>query len=266
MTTLTFLGTGGGRFVTLSQERSTGGLYVDDGARLHIDPGPGALAALRRNRIDPQDTDAILISHCHPDHYSNAEPLIEGIASGRNKGKGMLLASRSVIRGKGGIGPAISRYHQNKVSRVVQMRRGDTFRIGELGIRATRSFHSDPTTIGFRLRTRNGVISYVADTEYKGELVRDHRGARVLVLATTRPLNARIPHHLSTEDAARFASIVKPELVMLTHMGKRFLMDDPSKQADWIYNETGVKTIAALDDMTVEIEDEIFVRFPGGRV
>ena len=52
MTRLTFLGTGGGRFVTLNQERSTGGIYLEDGYKVHIDPGPGAVHALKRNRID----------------------------------------------------------------------------------------------------------------------------------------------------------------------------------------------------------------------
>ena len=42
---LQFLGTGGGRFATISQKRMTGGFRIDDmGKRnIHVDPGPGAL-------------------------------------------------------------------------------------------------------------------------------------------------------------------------------------------------------------------------------
>ena len=42
---LTFLGSGGGRFATISQKRMTGGFRIDDfgGKNYQIDPGPGAL-------------------------------------------------------------------------------------------------------------------------------------------------------------------------------------------------------------------------------
>ncbi|MCE5296700.1 MAG: MBL fold metallo-hydrolase, partial [Euryarchaeota archaeon] len=73
MTTLTFLGTGGGRFSTIYQVRGTGGLYVKDGANIHIDPGPGAAVNMAKLKMDPAKTDVLLISHCHPDHYSDAE-------------------------------------------------------------------------------------------------------------------------------------------------------------------------------------------------
>ena len=96
MTKLVFLGTGGGRIVTLSQERSTGGVYIEDGVRIHVDPGPGALKALGESNIDPTETDALFISHCHPDHYACGEILIEGMSFRKRKG-GVLFASRSVV-------------------------------------------------------------------------------------------------------------------------------------------------------------------------
>ena len=257
MTRLLFLGTGGGRFVTLTQERSTGGILIDDGPRLHIDPGPGALSALRKNRVDPKDIDAILISHCHPDHYANAEVLIEGISSFRRGGKGTLLASRSVIKGRGEIGPAISRYHLKKLDLVKTMKGGDTHDIKGVKITATSSIHSDQDTIGFKISTSGGEISYVADTELRDGIVDQHKGARVLILATTRPLRARIPHHLSTEDAAYFAECIGPDLVILTHLGKRFLKDDPNYQAGWVHDKTGIETIAAMDNMLVTIGEDI---------
>ena len=59
MTTLTFLGTGGGRFATIYQVRATGGMYVKDVARVHIDPGPTALYNMSRLHLDPAKTDAV---------------------------------------------------------------------------------------------------------------------------------------------------------------------------------------------------------------
>ncbi len=259
MTRLTFLGTGGGRFVTLTQERSTGGIYLEDGYKVHIDPGPGAVHALRRNRIDPTQTNGIMISHCHPDHYANAETLMEGLNTGRLGKRGFLIASHSVTKGRGKVGPAISQYHQEKMEKVITLEPGNRFEIGRLNGTATPAFHSDPDTVGLRIETGDGIISYVADTELRDEVIEAHKGARVLILATTRPLNARIPNHLSTEDAAQMAEAIKPELVFLTHLGKKMLKEGPRKQTRWIQERSGVRTFAAEDDMQVLIRSSIEV-------
>ena len=255
MTKLTFLGTGGGRLVTLTQERSTGGIYVEDERRIHIDPGPGSLAAMARNGIDPTRTDALLISHCHPDHYADAEILIEGMSVGRRGKRGTLIAPLSVIKGKNNIGPAISRYHKDKLRSVMVMGPGDSFHLGQMEIQGTPSLHSDPSGIGFRITTKGGVISYVADTELRDDIVQAHTGARILILATTRPLRSRIPNHLSTEDAAYFAEKIKPEIILLTHQGRRFLREGPDFQATWVQERTGIRTVSAMDDMRLRFDD-----------
>ena len=78
---LQFLGTGGGRFATISQKRMTGGFRIDDidGKNIHVDPGPGALVRTHQYGLNPRKLNLILISHCHTDHYTDAEVLIEAI-------------------------------------------------------------------------------------------------------------------------------------------------------------------------------------------
>ncbi|MFW3146008.1 MAG: MBL fold metallo-hydrolase [Thermoplasmatota archaeon] len=259
MTRLTFLGTGGGRFVTLTQERSTGGIYLEDDYKVHIDPGPGALDALKRNRIDPFKTEGLMISHCHPDHYSNAETLMEGISLGKRGKRGFLIAPVSVIKGKGRVGPAVSKYHLSKMRKVITVNPGDEFKVRSLKGIATPSVHSDPSAVGFKFKTPHGEISYVADTELEDGVVESHDGSRILILAVTRPLEARIPNHLCTEDAADFAAIIEPELCIITHMGKKFLKEDPVKQALWIEEHSGVRTIPGEDDMIVSLKQGIDV-------
>ncbi|MDH3366035.1 MAG: MBL fold metallo-hydrolase, partial [Thermoplasmata archaeon] len=94
MVRITFLGTGGGRFATIYQARATGGFYIEDGRNIHVDPGPGALVRMRSVGLDPMNTHAILISHCHPDHYMDAEILIEAMTEGGTRKQGVLEASR----------------------------------------------------------------------------------------------------------------------------------------------------------------------------
>jgi phosphoribosyl 1,2-cyclic phosphodiesterase len=257
MARLVFLGTGGGRFVTLMQERCTGGMYLEERARVNIDPGPGALLAMRKYGIDPTKTDGLLISHCHPDHYASAEMLIEGMGMGRKGRSGTLVAPRSVTKGGQKIGPAISRYHLQKLVEVTTVQRGQDFNVGPLSGTATPSLHSDPDAVGFRLRTEHGDISYVADTEMREEVITAHKGSRVLVLANTRPLHSRIPSHLSTEDSAVIAQKVRPEVCILTHLGRKVLRDGPQKQAEWVKNRSGVNCLAARDGMAVLLGESL---------
>ncbi|MDH7508403.1 MAG: MBL fold metallo-hydrolase [Methanomassiliicoccales archaeon] len=259
MTTITFLGTSGGRFATIYQARSTGGIYISDSARIHLDPGPGALVAMKKMSIDPARTDAILISHCHPDHYTDAEILIEGMTCGGFGRRGIVIGSKSVIDGKDAFGPAISRYHRSLPENVLSLKPGDKTSVDGILIEATPTIHSDPTGIGFRFHTSNGIISYVGDSEVGEEVIKAHRSSRVIILCVTRPLGSRISYHMNTDDAAEFARSVCPEIVLLTHFGMKLLSEGAEKQAKYIEKESGIETIAMTDFASVHIGDEIHI-------
>lgn len=285
MTRLTFLGTGGGRFAAILQARATGGLYVevgehsasdpdgnapgqapptDDGRvrRFHIDPGPGALVRLLASGFSPLRTDAILVSHCHPDHYGDAEILIEGMTDGGNRKQGALLGSRSVLEGIPGHGPAISKYHVAKPAMVKAVAPGDSTDLFGTRVEATPCAHSDPSAVGFRLHTDQGVVGYVCDTALDSRIVEANAGCRVLVLPVTRPLGAPIPFHLTVEDAAELAARIRPELVLMNHFGMRVIRDGPDKAARWIEDRTGVRTVAGQDGMQLELGKELNPSMP----
>lgn len=253
---LIFLGTGGGRFATISQVRATGGLYlVSDSTRVHIDPGPGSLIKLKESGIDPTKTEAVIVTHCHPDHYNDAEVLIEAMTHGCRKRRGLFAASDSVLKGFQTLGPAVSDYHASKPAEVKTLKAGDTFQIDDLKLRATKTFHSDPSAIGLYISSKDGVISMTGDTSLREEVYGEHMGADVLVLSVTRPLRARIPHHLATEDAAAIVDVVKPKLAIMTHFGMRFIGANPEVQANWVEKQTGVRTVSAWDGMDLILKD-----------
>jgi phosphoribosyl 1,2-cyclic phosphodiesterase len=259
MAKITFLGTGGGRFATIYQARATGGIYLEDQRNLHIDPGPGALVRMRSVGIDPLKTDAILVSHCHPDHYVDAEILIEAMTEGGSRKQGVLLASLSVIEGNGDFGPAISKYHLSKPKVVKVMQPFTKVNIKPIEIAATPSAHSDTSSVGFRIQTSGGMVSYVSDTQLVEHVIKAHKHSRLLIACVTRPLGQRIPHHLSTEDAGYMIEKIKPELAVITHFGMRVIQENPETQAKWIEERSGVKTIAARDYMTLELKKDSIV-------
>jgi ribonuclease BN (tRNA processing enzyme) len=161
--------------------------------------------------------------------------------------------------------PAISNYHAGLVEEIITMVPKKRVKIGHVAVEATPSDHTDETTIGFKIFSSNGIISYVSDTALTKEVVKAHRMARVLIIACTRPLRSRIPHHLSTEDAAEMISVIKPEVALLTHFGLRILRFDPDKEATWIQERTGIETVAARDGMVVDVDTDIRIQSTGER-
>ena len=259
MAKITFIGTGGGRFATIYQRRSTGGIYIAaHGLLMHVDPGPGALARMWKLNIDPMATNAIFVSHAHPDHYTDAEILIEAMTMGGKRKRGTLIGSESIINGIEDF-RAISFYHKKLVKNVIVAKPKDKFFVEDYEMEATPTVHSDPTTIGFKLHLDNGIVSYTSDTQYFEGLAEAHEGARILILAVTRPYGMKIPYHLSTEDAIEIVKVVKPELAILTHMGIKFI-EDASHQANMVTEETGITTIAALDGMRVYMGEKIEIK------
>ena len=255
MARLIMLGTGGGRHTTMFQARSTGGFLLDAGkSRIHIDPGPGALTNMCNIGYDLRSTDAILVSHCHPDHYSDAEVAVEGMTYGGWQKRGMLCGSISVMEGFQGLGPCISPYHLTLPSEKHTLVPGDRLEFPGVSIDITRSDHSDPTTVGFKCITDDGILSYVTDTSYSDEIAEQYIGSKILLLPVTTPDGNRIRGHLCTDDAIRFIDYVRPDLAVFIHLGIVMLKVDPDKQADKAERATGVKTISGKDLMTLDID------------
>lgn len=272
MTELTFLGTGGGRFTTISQLRQTGGIYLRDrNLNVNLDPGPGALVHMHRYGLDPTATHAVLISHAHPDHWTDAAILLEGITRGGIDRKGTLVAPRSVLRGTTDVdgrplGPVLGRFHQDTMAQVHEVKAGDSFTLeGMYDVAATRQEHSDPDTVGFRFRLTNGQVSYIPDGVYHQDLAKEHHGSRLVVCQMTRGGNDRIPHHMCTEDVMRLAAEIRPRLLLLTHFGYKMLKDgDPGVWARQITEATGVPTVAARDGLRVTMGSDFEMQMVGG--
>ena len=257
MTLIQFLGTCGGRFATFYQTRSTGGIFIEDKIKIAIDPGPGALVRLNQEGIDPTKIDLLLVSHCHPDHYTDVDVIIEAMTMGGTVKRDTLIASESVISGIEGFDPKASSYHQSRLEEIHVARPGDDFHVGGMKITATPTKHTDPSGIGFKIETENGIITYTSDTSVGEEVIESYKKTRLLILALTTPPEIQLSHHLSPQDAVTVLKDVKPEIAILTHFGLRAIKYGPEKIAQWIAEQSGVSTVAAEDGMKVEMGEGI---------
>lgn len=255
---MTFLGTGGGRHTAMYQTRSTGGFLIEhDGRFLQIDPGPGSLTQMQRIRYDVANTESLIISHCHPDHYSDAQCVIEGMTRGGWEKLGHLYGSETVIRGKEGLGPALSQYHLTRTSDVTVFEPGDVLDVDGMRVEVCKANHSDPTNVGFRMDTGHGILSYVSDTQYSDEIADQYIGSRVVLLPVTTPSGNRINYHMCTDDAITFVERARPEIAIFVHLGIVILRHDPDKEARMVEDATGIRTIAARDLMTLDVGDDL---------
>lgn len=259
MTLITFLGTCGGRFATIYQTRGTGGMFIQDKINISIDPGPGALVRMKEAKIDPTTIDLLLVSHCHPDHYTDADVVVEAITRGCKEKRGTIIGSESVISGIEGFEPKVSNYHLSHLENVFAAKPKERFAVGGITITATPTIHTDPSGVGFRIQTEHGVITYTGDTSIDDDIIDSYTDSRLLILTLTTPIGHKLHHHLSPDDAIIILKKVRPEKALLTHFGLRALKAGPESIAKWIQEQSGVDTIASKDGMKVELEKTITI-------
>ncbi|MEM2026498.1 MAG: MBL fold metallo-hydrolase [Candidatus Bathyarchaeia archaeon] len=263
MLELIFLGSGGGRFATITQKRRTGGIRIisEQGSiNMHIDPGPGALVYSLEMGLDPQKIRAIFVSHSHLDHANDAEPLIEAMSEGTTKKRGVLVAARSVLRGNEVCESSISKYHQAMPERVIEAVAGESFEVGGINVTVCKAVHSDPDTIGFRFEVKGfGGFAYMPDSEYFSDVSKFYSGLRLLILSVLRPSGQPWEGHMTTDDAIRIIEETRPEMALITHFGMQMILRGPEREAELIEKRTGVPTRAAFDGMRVILGKEITI-------
>lgn len=264
---IVFLGTGGGRFATITQKRRTAGIrLLSDRCNVHLDPGPGALVHSWGLDLDPRKINGVLVSHAHPDHYTDAEVFVEAMTGGTLRRRGVLAAARSVLKGGETSEMAISKYHQSLPGRVVEVVAGTKFDVGGVTVVGAEARHSDADAVGFRFETGVGSIGYTSDTEFFEGIEPYYEDVRVLILCVLRPGGEPWRGHMTTEDAVKFVEVVKPEFVVLTHFGMKMIFRGPAREARRVERETGVKTVAARDGVELLVGKEIAVgKFAAGK-
>jgi phosphoribosyl 1,2-cyclic phosphodiesterase len=265
---IVLLGTGGGRFATITQKRRTAGIRIIGGRlNLHLDPGPGALIYSINEGLNPQKLNAVFVSHCHPDHYTDAEILIEAMTHGMTKKRGVLAAAKSVLSGNDTCEPSISTYHQQITERKIVAVPNMRFEVGNVKVLVTEARHSDPDAVGFRFETEEfGTFAYTSDTEYFPEIGRCYEGVRLLMLCVMRPSGKPWKGHMTTNDAIEIVEATRPEQAVLTHLGMQMIFQGPAKEAKLIEEKTGVPTVAAVDGMRISFGEVISIQAEKGRV
>jgi len=264
---LHFLGTGGGRFVMTTQRRRTAGIRLVHGeTQVHIDPGPGALVFSNWAGLSPRKLGGLIVTHCHPDHYTDAEVFIEAMTDGTRQKKGLFAAPQSVTRGVDELGPCVSNYHLGLVGELVELEPEAEFRVNDVEFTGTKAMHSDPASTGVIFDAPGvGSVGYTCDTGYFDGVGEQYKGQRLLILCVMWPRDNPLQMHLCTDDALKLLNEARPASAILTHFGWRMLNADPAAEAEYLQEETGIPVIAAVDGMKATLGDQLVIKGPRKR-
>ncbi|SBT53291.1 MBL fold metallo-hydrolase [Micromonospora auratinigra] len=200
-----------------AEQACSGFLVEHDGFRMLIDPGYATLQPLLA-RIPAARVDAVYVSHGHPDHCADLQPLL----------RARVLADRSgpplpVHAPAGSLDRLLAVDEPGLVEPAYAARPfapGDSFPIGPFAVTTWSLPHWVPNA-GARFTGPGGVLAHTGDTGPSPDLVDLARDADLLIAEATYPVAVPDRHAGNLSSAAevgRYASAAGARRVLLTHL------------------------------------------------
>lgn len=188
----------------------SGYLVRGGGTTIWLDAGSGTMAALQRH-VALADVDAVVLSHAHPDHWSDV--------------LGFHVASSQA--GREGI-PVVAPEGVRRLATEVMGRTGPTFdwrvvadgaevALGGLALRFSKTDHGDET-LAARIEGDGAVLAYSADTGPAWSLSALGPSDLALVEATFTADQEGAYQHLSARQAGAAAREAGAARLVLTHL------------------------------------------------
>lgn len=195
----------------------SGYLVEHDGFRLLIDPGYAIMPRLLAV-ADADAVDAVLVSHGHPDHCADLNPLLRARAMNDEPPPAL-----PVFAPPGALGPVLALDRPGMLDDAFSLREftpGDGLEVGPFGVRSWLLPHWMPNA-GLRLEADGQVLAYTGDSGPSPLLTELARSADIFLAEATEPwqLTGSEARYLSS---ARQAGAVAREAgagrLVLTHL------------------------------------------------
>lgn len=198
-------------------EACSGYLLEHDGFRLLIDPGYAVLPRLLRF-LSADEVDAVFVSHRHPDHCADLNPLLRARALRDDPAPALPLFALP-----GALDAVLALDRPGMLNDAYDLHEfvaGDAFRIGPLAIQSASLPHSAPNA-GVRIAVGTSALAYTGDAGPDAALVDLARDADVLLAEASYvddvPEDSRAKLS-SARDAGRHAAAAGVETLVLTHL------------------------------------------------
>lgn len=212
---LTVLG-GCGAWPTAAQACS-GYVLEHDGFRLLIDPGYATLPRLL-DHTAVDEVHAVLVSHGHPDHCADLNPLLRARALSDNPPPAL-----PVYAPHGALDAVLALDKPSMLAGAYQLHEfepGDRFDVGPFASATWPLPHFVPNA-GIRVSTPHAVFAYTGDTGPSPDIPRLAEGADLLLSEATyvdQVPAADAPYLLTARLAGQYADRAGAARLMLTHL------------------------------------------------
>jgi len=246
-----FLGTAGARFVMIKQLRSSGGIWINaEGKNILLDPGPGSIVQCNKSKpkLNPENLDAIILSHKHLDHCSDINVMIEAMTGGGFKKRGAVFCPSDALNKD----PVILKYAQKLPQKIISLKQKKKYNIDGFEFQTSMLHKHQFETFGIKFKIKNKSVSFLMDTKYFPEL-ENFYSTDILVLSVTFYEPWPKIDHLCLEEAKQIIKKVMPEKAILTHFGMSMLKHKPDILARNMSKELKTEVVAAYDGMKLNI-------------
>ncbi len=254
---LIFIGVGGTRKVTARQPRNvyTGGFRIHtEKLKFHVDPGPSALIRSKHIGINIEDTDVVILSHPHIDHYSDFFTIAVAMNGFGFKKRGLLFCHKS-FRGQDNNERIIQDYFISMFKKAFFLEENEEVNIehkDDFSIKTTKTDHDkDLKGFGFILTIENKKIGYTSDTRYFPGLFKQFEDCDVLIANITNIKKYKYNPHLSINDIENLYKECKPKKLFIYHIGEEIIAYGIKKLERFLRNKY-------LEDIIIPISGSKF--------
>ena len=194
----------------------SGYLVEHEGHKLLMDPGYGTFTLMKHAQAE--EVSSVLVSHGHPDHCADLNPLLRARALGGKKPERLPLYALS-----GALEAVLALDRPAMLREAYEVRTIPTsghLRIGPFDVETQELPHFVPN-VGIRLRADGKVIAYTGDTAPSPTVPRLARDADILLAEATFP--EEVPTELaeglcSARQAGEYAAEAGVGELILTHL------------------------------------------------
>jgi ribonuclease BN (tRNA processing enzyme) len=223
---LTFLGSGdafgsGGRLHTSFLLRAAADSLL-------LDCGPSALAGLRRAGVEPNDVEAIVLSHLHGDHFGGVPFFLLDAQLMSKRTRQLVIAGppgtdRRIEEASELFFPGSSSADRRFGVKFVELAERRPTAIAGAQVTAFEVRHpSGAPAFALRLEWEGAVVAYSGDTEWTDALVDAAQGAD-LFIAEAYFYEKHVPFHLDYRTLIRNAPDLGARRIVATHMSEDML-------------------------------------------
>jgi ribonuclease BN (tRNA processing enzyme) len=197
----------------------SGYLVEHDGFQLLIDPGYAIVPRLLQF-VHADDVDAVLVSHGHPDHCADLNPLLRARTLRDDRAPAPAVP---VYAPAGALRPVLALDRPGMLDDAIDLREfdpGDEFSVGPFGVRSWLLPHWVPNA-GLRLEAGGQVVAYTGDSGPSPDLRSLARGADLLLAEASfaREVPAGSARYLSSaSQVGQLASKAGVGQLVLTHL------------------------------------------------